>query len=122
MSDIVLSEVAYWKEGDQHIFRSVEFDVFAAAPGRDEAVAKFVENAEDYAKYLAELGDEGSVDEHETATLILRRLADVYRAQLAAAQHEARRLIRLPRRHSAIHSPSGYWRSPHKKSSEPSPA
>jgi hypothetical protein len=124
LGGVPLSQVAYWVEDGEHVFRSTEYDVLAAAPDFAGAVVKFIENSEDYAKFIADLfrEDEASLEEAEVALTLIQRFAEVYRQQRDAARQEARRLIRIPRRRPGNVAPDGYRRSPQRKLSERSPA
>ena len=120
---VQLSQVAYWVEGDEHVFRSTEYDVLGADEDFGAAIVKFVENSEDYATFIADLlRQETAIDEAEVALVLVRRFADAYRQQRDAARQDARRIIRIPRKRPGSHALGGYRRSPHKKSSQPSHA
>lgn len=99
MGDVVLSEVAYWRDGRTHVFRSLEFDVLAADDDLHRAVTVFVENAEDLANLIAALPrEELTPDEAETAIAILTRLRDALREGQRRAEHrQTRGLVRALR-------------------------
>lgn len=87
MGEVVLSEVAYWREGPTHVFRSLEFDVMGAHDDLHRAVTMFVENAEDLANHIAALSrEELTQDEAETAIALLTRLRDALRASQRRAE------------------------------------
>lgn len=92
-----LSRVLYWREGSEHNFRSIEFDIWAADADKQKAITKFVETAEDYATYLGEIIDarDATEDELSRAVALLERLTRVYRVQVAALRAETRRMVRL---------------------------
>jgi hypothetical protein len=74
----LISEVAYWCEGDLHVFRSTEYDVIAAHEDRDIAARIFVEKSEDYASFLADHDGDPTLEDLRLALLILQRLVDGY--------------------------------------------
>ena len=54
LRNLPLSSVAYWQEGDLHVFRSTEYDVVAADEDIDAAARIFAEKSEDYAAFIAD--------------------------------------------------------------------
>ena len=98
MAGVTLSDVAYWLDGDMHVFRSTEYDVIAADEDKHEAVHTFVSNSEEYAQFLADETREPTVDDLRLALVILQRLVESY---AAADANRARRLtiVRMLRGH-----------------------
>lgn len=96
-SGVELSRVLYWREGSEHNFRSVEFDIWAADTDQRMAISKFVDTAEDYATYLNEIVDAGDATQDEVgrALVLLERLTRVYQAQITVLRAEARKIVRL---------------------------
>jgi hypothetical protein len=92
-----LSRVLYWREGSEHNFRSIEFDIWAADADKQMAITKFVDTAEDYATYLNEIIDarDATDDEVERAMVLLKRLTRVYQAEIEALNAEVPRIVRL---------------------------
>ncbi len=124
VAGVHLSDVLYWVEIDEHVFRSTEYDVLAADKDFAGAIAKFIANSEDYAQFIADLSkqDDASREEADVALTLMQRFTEAYREQRDAAQKDARRVIRLPRKRPGHHAPDGYRRSLHRKLSQHSPA
>lgn len=120
--DVELSRVLYWREGSEHNFRSVEFDIWAADTDERVAITKFVDTAEDYAKYLNEIIDAGdaTTDEIERAVVLLERLTRVYQAQIIVLRAEARKIVRVNifRRQRRVAMRGGYRPSSRKSLSQ----
>ncbi len=117
-----ISDVAYWIEGGDHVFRSVEFDIIAGAPDFDEAISKFIDNAEDLATSIAELdGDDRTAQESQDAMTIFQRLAGAYEESERIEQERRRRmrLLRLLRRRPDSHR--GFRPSSSPRTSSPAP-
>jgi len=123
LGGVEISQVAYWVEDGEHVFRSTEYDVIGADLDFNRAVVKFIENSEDYARFIADRFKENdaSIDEAEVALTLIQRFAEVYQRQRDSAQEDARRLIRIPRRRRGARVQGGFRRSRHAKSSQPSP-
>jgi hypothetical protein len=94
---VELSGVLYWREGSEHNFRSIEFDIWAADADKRLAIEKFVDTAEDYATYLREIieAEDATDDEMERAAVLFERLARVYQAQIVILKAEVRKIVRL---------------------------
>ncbi len=120
---VELSRVLYWREGSEHTFRSVEFDIWAADADKQMAIEKFVDTAEDYATYLREIIDaeDATDDEMERAALLFERLARVYQAQIIVLKDQARKIVRLNifRRQRRVAMRGGYRPSSRKSLSPP---
>jgi hypothetical protein len=85
----VISEALYWVEDDQHVLRSTEFDVIADGATFDEALGRFVQNAEDFADYIADLGAaEITPAEADVAVALLERFVAGYRSVSKQLQSE----------------------------------
>ncbi len=75
MLDIDLSTAEYWIEGEDHIIRSLEFDVLAGGRTFDEALSRFLTELLAFAVYLGELESPASNEEemfHRLAPRIAR--------------------------------------------------
>jgi hypothetical protein len=117
----LISEVAYWVEDGDHLFRSTEFDVYAADPDRATAIGKFIDNVDDLGIALAAWTDQdlATGDDMDACVTLLRRMTAAYRAvsaELTELQAEQERHIiqvNLPRRRRrGAHTRGGYERSP----------
>jgi hypothetical protein len=127
---LLVSEVAYWFEDGDHVFRSMEFDLYAADSDRDVAIRKFIDNADDFAEALVDWDSEGSATPEEVgaARTLLSRLTAGYRAvsnKLEAEREERERhLIRVNlrrRRRRGVRVRGWYQRSPLASSSQRQP-
>lgn len=94
---VELSRVLYWREGSEHNFRSVEFDIWVADADKRVAIEKFVDTAEDYATYLREIieAEDATDDEMQRAAVLFERLASVYQAQIVILKAKLRKIVRL---------------------------
>lgn len=75
--DVVFSKAEHFVDEDGvHVIRSLEFDVSAHADEVDAAGRMFVDNADDYCSYLAELAQSGraTAPELEALGLLVKRL------------------------------------------------
>ena len=119
--DVELSHVLYWREGSEHNFRSVEFDIWAADTDKRAAIAKFFDTAEDYATYLHEIveAEDATDDEIERAVVLFERLTRVYQAEVVVLKAELRKIVRLNifRRQRRVAMRGGYRPSSRKNSS-----
>lgn len=79
---VPISSIEHWVEEDVHVFRSAEFDCVGEGSNEFEAVAAFVDNAEDLFRFLDDLHDAGRATEDETRLLIKlsRRFFEMYEA------------------------------------------
>lgn len=124
---VEISEVAHWIEDGDHVFRSLEFDVFAGDPDEQQAVGKFVDNALDFRDYLDCLEDRAD-NEDEMLQLLNSRFSRVASAldREERARQDKRVSItigRRRRRHRADLSRFWHPRStPQRSSSQPSRA
>lgn len=120
MFNQVISKAAYWVEDGDHVFRSLEFDVIAGAPTRDEAVIRFLDKAEDLASLIASLPeDDLTVEEVHTALTILSRFTAAYHTAL---RQERSRLLKLKLRRLLGRRPDphrGFQASAPQTSSQP---
>jgi len=86
--DVVLSEAEHYIDPDGvHVIRSLEFDVNAYDEDFETAVGMFVDNAEDYCSYLANLAREQTARPHE-----LEMLGSLYERVMAIRNEREREL------------------------------
>lgn len=92
LEGVLISEALHWVEDGHYIFRSTEFDVIAGATTSQEAIAKFIDKAEDLATYLAELAHDAEAEttheEGDLAILLLTRFRDAYQAGAKRLENE----------------------------------
>jgi hypothetical protein len=68
--DVIFSAAEYFVGDDGvHVIRSLDFDVSAHADDFASAMSMFVDNADDYCSYLADLAESKKATEHELETL-----------------------------------------------------
>ena len=89
-----ISKVAYWRDGDLHVFQSTEYDVIAADENIDAAARIFVEKSEDYADFLADPDGDPAIEDLRLALLIYSRLVDGYHQPAPLAQLRIVRRLR----------------------------
>ena len=98
MHDVVISEVAHWRDGELYVFRSTEFDIIAADEDWDRAIVMFIDSADDYATMVADLPpEEITRDEAEIAVLILRRTRNAYQNRVEALRSSLAQRLRVIR-------------------------
>lgn len=111
LKGVVLSEVAYWVEDGDHVFRSTEFDLIAGDPDRDAAIGKFVDYARDLVGLYTDLDiEEVTPAELEIAMTLVSRLNAAYQQVTDELEAERRRLVVFPRLRNREHRTTGWYR------------
>jgi uncharacterized protein (DUF2252 family) len=86
MLDVDLSTAEYWIEGEDHVFRSLEFDVVAGGRTFDDALSRFLNDLLAFAVYLGELESPASNEEEMFHRLAPRIARVAQRAERATAR------------------------------------
>jgi hypothetical protein len=110
LGDVVLSAAEHFVGDDGvHVIRSLEFDVSTHAEDVDSATTAFVDNAEDYCSYLADLAGSGRATAHEleSLALLVKRLRALREREREEAEDLAATLLRKVLRKNP---PTPVWR------------
>jgi len=97
LGDVVFSKAEYFVDPEGvHVIRSLEFDVSAHADDVEAAGQMFVDNADDYCSYLADLAQSGKATprELETLGLLVKRLRKLRERERQESDDLAATLLR----------------------------
>jgi hypothetical protein len=92
MFDIDLSTAEYWIEGEDHVIRSLEFDVVAGGRTFDEALSRFLTDLLAFAVHLGELESLAS-NEEEMFHRLAPRIAKVAQCVEQATARSQRSIV-----------------------------
>lgn len=111
---VVITRGCHWRDGDNFIFRSTEFEVFSEGDDFSSALSQFISDMEDRLLYLFEIVRSGDATRHEFEEFTTLSERFIEAAKINETEREPLIALNLRRRKNWTRK---VWRSLPKNSS-----